>query len=411
MTIVYGDALACAQRDATANVPGQFAYTPPSETILNASANQPLGAAFIPSDTVNCKSTTIATIITVSPAPLAVSANNAVRAYGASNPSFSGSIKGAVNDGNFTESFTTTATSTSAPGTYPIVPATAGADLGNYTQTISNGVLAVTQAATATMLSSISSSPASAGQAVTFTANVTSATSGTPTGSVTFACSNYASGQSIDPGPIPLAGGTAVWTTSSLPAFAYSNCFTATYSGDTNFQASVSSPAQSLTVTDFQLSLSPTSLNLSPGSSASFNVTVQPLDGAYNDMVQLTVTGLPNGVSAKVNPSSVTPGANSATVNVTLTDTNLALGTQDRKRGAMPLILALLLPLIGLRLRAPGWFWRVISLPVLALAAMLALNACSGGGLSKQPPQTCTVTVTGTSGTAQHSGTINLTVE
>jgi hypothetical protein len=51
--IAYGTALSVLQLNATANVPGQFAYTPPAGTVLNAGPNQKLTAVFTPDDTVN----------------------------------------------------------------------------------------------------------------------------------------------------------------------------------------------------------------------------------------------------------------------------------------------------------------------------------------------------------------------
>ena len=47
---------------------------------------------------------------------LTVTANNATRVYGAANPTFSGTVTGAQNGDTFTESFTTTATTTSNGG-------------------------------------------------------------------------------------------------------------------------------------------------------------------------------------------------------------------------------------------------------------------------------------------------------
>jgi hypothetical protein len=58
--IPYGTALSSTQLNATANVPGSFAYTPASGTVLNAGA-QTLTATFTPADT-NTYSTATATV-------------------------------------------------------------------------------------------------------------------------------------------------------------------------------------------------------------------------------------------------------------------------------------------------------------------------------------------------------------
>ena len=81
--------------------------------------------------------------LTVDKAPLTVKATDASRPYGVANPTFSGSYYGQKNADTFTMSFSTTATTTSAVGTYPIVPEASGATIGNYIVTPVNGTLTV----------------------------------------------------------------------------------------------------------------------------------------------------------------------------------------------------------------------------------------------------------------------------
>jgi 6-phosphogluconolactonase (cycloisomerase 2 family) len=85
--------------------------------------------------------------LTVTPAPLTASANNATRLYGNANPIFTGTISGLKNGDNITESFTS-AGPASPVGTYAIVPALVDptGKAGNYTVTFSNGTLTVTPA-------------------------------------------------------------------------------------------------------------------------------------------------------------------------------------------------------------------------------------------------------------------------
>ncbi len=78
------------------------------------------------------------------PAPLKVTANSTKKIHGARNPTFTGKVTGAVGKDKFTESFTTTATTTSKVGTYPIVPSVSGARLSNYIVTRVNGTLTIT---------------------------------------------------------------------------------------------------------------------------------------------------------------------------------------------------------------------------------------------------------------------------
>src|SRR5262249_21660417 len=48
--IVFGTALGSTQLDATANVPGSFAYSPAAGTVLHAGTGQALSATFTPTD-------------------------------------------------------------------------------------------------------------------------------------------------------------------------------------------------------------------------------------------------------------------------------------------------------------------------------------------------------------------------
>jgi 6-phosphogluconolactonase (cycloisomerase 2 family) len=86
--------------------------------------------------------------LTVSPAPLSVTANNATRAFGAANPVFTGAIVGIKNGDNITATYSTPATASSPAGTYPIIPALVDPTnkLGNYSVTINNGTLTITSA-------------------------------------------------------------------------------------------------------------------------------------------------------------------------------------------------------------------------------------------------------------------------
>src|SRR5262249_34856512 len=65
--ITYHTPLSATQLAAAANVPGTFAYLPPSGTILGVGASQTLAATFTPSDTANYDSATFSTTINVTP--------------------------------------------------------------------------------------------------------------------------------------------------------------------------------------------------------------------------------------------------------------------------------------------------------------------------------------------------------
>jgi alpha-tubulin suppressor-like RCC1 family protein len=86
-------------------------------------------------------------VLTVTQAPLLVSAGNASRLYGQTNPPFSGTVTGLLNDDNLGITYGTAATPPSPVGNYDIVPAFGDPDnkLGNYLLTASNGTLTVGQ--------------------------------------------------------------------------------------------------------------------------------------------------------------------------------------------------------------------------------------------------------------------------
>ena len=81
----------------------------------------------------------------VTPAPLAVTGNNANRLYGQSNPALTGVVVGLLNNDDLGISYQTAATPASTVGTYDIVPAFADplGRLQNYSVSSTNGVLSV----------------------------------------------------------------------------------------------------------------------------------------------------------------------------------------------------------------------------------------------------------------------------
>ena len=215
--ITYGTALSATQLNATEPVAGTFTYTPPIGTVLN-SGLQTLSVTFTPTDTGHYVSQTATVQIQVNKAPLTVTANNASRAVGAANPAFTASYSGFVN-GETTAvlsgspSLTTTATSSSAAGTYPITAAAGTLAASNYSFAFVNGTLSVVASPSVSLTSSTTlTGSAATGYTLTITlknpganpvSNVvlTSATLGTTSGT-----------------PLPqsagtlAAGGTAVFT-------------------------------------------------------------------------------------------------------------------------------------------------------------------------------------------------------
>jgi hypothetical protein len=145
--ITYGTALGAAQLDATADVPGSFAYSPAAGTVLHA-GTQTLSATFTPADTADYSSATASVNITVAKATLTVTAADAARFYGAANPAFTAGYSGFVNgDGpsalTGSPSLTTAATPTSPPGAYPITVAPGTLAAADYAFAFVSGTLTV----------------------------------------------------------------------------------------------------------------------------------------------------------------------------------------------------------------------------------------------------------------------------
>ena len=217
---------------------------------------------------------------------------------------------------------------------------------------------------------------------------------------------------------VSLVAGAAACTTSALPAG--SDTITAAWSGDSGFLPSVS-PAETVTITDFQLSVAaPHNLLLWPGQSVSFPFTLAPANGAFTGTISFAMTGLPQGVTASFSPQTVTLGNSPVEVMVTLTALSLAAleppagGPSNEPGNRAPLLAFVLLPLLGSagmrrRLRRGGWLALVLLLSSIAVSG---LSACgSSNGFFNQSPQTYNVTLTATSGTATHSSTFPLTLE
>jgi hypothetical protein len=152
--ITYGTPLGTAQLDATAtalvnassvSVPGSFAYSPAAGTILNAGGSQTLGVTLTPTDTTHFFPATATVTINVLKAALSVTVANVSRIYGVPNPPLTGTITGVQNSDNITATYSTSATQSSPPGTYPIIATLndPGNRLGNYTVTVTNGTLTV----------------------------------------------------------------------------------------------------------------------------------------------------------------------------------------------------------------------------------------------------------------------------
>jgi hypothetical protein len=363
---------------------------------------------FTPTDTTDYNTATGSVTVTVNKALLTASANNASRVYGTSNPALSGTMTGTMNGDTFTETYSTVATMSSNVGTYPVIPSVAGANLTDYTVTTQDGTLTITQAGTSTSVNSSSSSVIPE-QAITLTAQVLSATTGTPTGSIAF----Y-DGTSLL-GTAPLAAGTATISTTALnPGTA--NVLNAVYSGDSNFTTSTSSTSVSVAPLDFTLAVSgANSQTVTAGNVATYQVTINPLYGNYPGPVNFTASGLPSGASITFSPSTIALDSGKQLVTVTVHTPALAMQvTPSIGRKLAPLTFALfLIPLLGVRrMRRQGRRLSRLAMLILLLgctfAGAMVTTGC--GGFIKSVEHDYSISITATSGNMQHNAPVTLVV-
>ena len=147
--IVYGTSLSTTQLNATANVPGSFAYTPPIGTVLHAGAGQTLSLTFTPTDSADYTAITTTRLLTMTSAPLTLTAVNRSMIVGNPVPTLMASANGLVSPDTLASlilppTITTTATSSSLAGSYPIT--IAGAVSADYVITFVDGTMTVTPA-------------------------------------------------------------------------------------------------------------------------------------------------------------------------------------------------------------------------------------------------------------------------
>ncbi len=363
-------------------------------------------------------------VLSTSPASLAVTADSTTRAYGASNPAFTGELVGVLNSDGITATFGSAATISSPVGNFAITATLSDPNnrLLNYTVTATPGTLTISKAASAATLQT-SATAVLLKNNVVLTATVTSSTTGTPTGTV-----NFVDG-STSLGSTPMDNtGTATLPISTLTAGSHS--ITTVYAGDSNFVGITSAPL-SETVQDFQLSGTDNTDTVAPGGTASYTVEVTPTNGTtFPSAVSLAMTGLPPGATCTITPSSIAAGSGTAAVTVTVqTSRQTASNAHSLNEHSMNepwtslgsveasvMVLGIIPPLPLLNRRRLRRTLRsrkkaiTLLLLVLILLAALGMVGC-GGATGGSSTQTYTMTLTGTGGTLQHSTTLTLTVQ
>ncbi len=167
----------------------------------------------------------------------------------------------------------------------------------------------------------IAASPAS--QTVTAGAGTSYTTTVTPsngfTGTVTFSISGLPTGASASFNPTSVNGSgsstLSVSTSTTTPNGTYTLTITGT-SGTLSHSTTVSLVVTGGVQPDFTIAVSPTSLNVTRGTSGRYTVTIVAVNG-FSGTVSLSVTGLGSRVTGTFSPTSVT-GSGTSTLTVTV---------------------------------------------------------------------------------------------
>jgi len=179
-----------------------------------------------------------------------------------------------------------------------------------------------------------------------------------------------------------------------------------------------------IAVSDFTVTSTQTSANVSPGQSGAYTVNVGEKYGAFSNSVSLACSGLPSEATCIFSPASVTPGSGTATSTLTISTTASSsvlpiFGPGGPNTRLLVLWLGLLLALTALAVfarKSKRKFGFAIASCALLICLVAPVVSCGGGGSSTPsnpgtPVGMYSVTVTGTSNQLQHSTTVGLTVQ
>jgi hypothetical protein len=277
-------------------------------------------------------------------------------------------------------------------------------DTLNYTTSTATVTLTVIPATPIVALTS-SANPVFTSNPVTYTATIT-VPAAAPTGTVAF----FDGTTQVGSGTV--TAGVATFATTAPATGIHS--ITAVYSGDSNYNTATS-PVLSEVIQDFTVTLpngngSTTTVPL--GGQETYPIVITPVGGTtLPGAVNLSVSGLPLGMTSVLNPNVV--AANSPTSTVTLVVMLPGHSAAQPPptpfgKGSLPVALGLiLLPLAGRLRKAAHRFHRVVALAVASAALAVGMTGCQ----ITYTPQSFSFTLTATSGSLSHTTTMDITVQ
>jgi large repetitive protein len=214
-------------------------------------------------------------------------------------------------------------------------------------------------------------------------------------------------------GPLPYFGDGTV-TFHQLVGGVGTYTFTASYSGDSNYNGVAAANSVPVTVnvsSSFGFALiapNGATQTISAGQTATFNLQLQA--NGSTGTVNFTCTGAPSDMSCAVNPNPVQlTGGN--TVAMTVTVAPISHG-QLSPSGfyRFPVVVAAMFGLALLGLMAKTRM-QAMMLMFLAVALLVGVNGCGGGSTTPvQNPNTSTIVVTGNNGATSSSVSLTLVV-
>ena len=158
---------------------------------------------------------------------------------------------------------------------------------------------------------------------------------------------------------------------------------------------------------DFSITVSPSSLTVSPGQSGTATISVMPQNG-FTSATTFSCSGLPSGATCSFSPATVTPSGGVATTTLTVSASSSVSAVRHDSRALFSgATLAIALCCFGWKKRRP------LRLLLLFMAASIfgtsLLIGC--GGSSTPKPTTSSVSVIATSGTIKQTVPLSLTIQ